>query len=557
MLEELTRQWNTLGVKGRFALSAAVIASIGILALVVLWSKRPDYKPLMSGLKQADAANVTRKLKDLKVPYEISDDGETILVPASQLYQTRMDIAGSGVTEGHAGGFELFDKTRFQTSPLSEKVTYMRALQGELEQTIATLQEVDTVRVHLVLPQREILVDDSKSTTASIVLKLKPGAVVTPNEVRAIQALVAAAVPNLLKENITIMDTKGVLLSSGDEGPDGSAGASTMSDLTRQEEKKLQKRTQEMLDQILGAGMAVVRVSVELQNEQRVVESQEYKPLDAQKNTGVLRSRQQTDESYKGTGKPVGPATATGAKAVTQINGQSTNSDYKNLRNTENYEISNVKERAVIAPGRLKRISASVALSQDLKLTRPGIDDITDLVKESIGFDASRKDEVKVALVKFRGPGADNTVTSAPDRKWLEWARLAAPVLAVLAFWIIAGRMTRPAKPTGAGADLALGPGAGLAPGLPGGMGMGGYDPMQPGTGPMGGFPGDMSGGLSGTVPLPDMSVVDGFGPSKEESNILSSQVRKLALDDPRAIAAVLEKWIAKDQERDETEKKG
>lgn len=550
MLDELTRQWNALGVKGRFALSAAVIASIGILALVVLWSKRPDYRPLMSGIKQTEAAAVTRKLKELKIPYEIGEDGETILVPSSVLYQTRMELAGSGLPENGDAGFELFDKTRFQTSPLSEKVTYMRALQGELEQTIASLQEVDTVRVHLVLPQREILVDDAKSTTASIVLKLKPGASLTPNEVKAIQALVAAAVPSLSRENITIMDTKGVLLTSGDDESELGSGASTMADLTHQEEKRLQKRTQEMLDQILGPGMAVVRVSVELQNEQRVVETQEFKPVDAQKGTGVLRSRQLTDESYTGTGKPVGPSTATGVKAATMINGQSTNSNYKNLRNTENYEVSNVKERAVIGPGRVKRLSASVALSTDLKLTRPGIDDITDLVKESIGFDVSRKDEVKVALVKFRA--ADNVpVATSSDRNWLEWARIAAPVVAVLAFWILASRMGRASKPMAA-RDLRLIDGGGSLRDDAGAGAM--LDATQPGLGSLGGD----FGGLTGTVPLPDLTTVDAFSPSTgEDTNILSGQARKLAIEDPRAIAAVLEKWIAKDQEREDSDKKG
>lgn len=541
MLDELTRQWNALGVKGRFALSAAVIAAIGILALVGLWSKRPDYRPLMTGVKQSEAAAITRKLKELKVPYEIAEDGETILVPASQLYQTRMDIAGSGLSEESEAGFELFDKTRFQTSPLSEKVTYMRALQGELEQTIGSLQEVDAVRVHLVLPQREILVDDSKSTTASIVLKLKPGAQIAPNEVRAIQALVAAAVPNLSRENITIMDTKGVLLSNGDDATAAGGGVNTMADLTHQEEKKLQKRTQEMLDQILGPGMAVVRVSVELQNEQRVVETQQFQPADAQKGTGVLRSRQQTDETYTGTGKPIGPSTTAGIKAATLATGQSTNSNYKNLRNTENYEISNVKERAVIAPGRIKRLSASVALSSDLKLTRPGIDDITDLVKESIGFDVSRKDEVKVALVKFRAPDLNIDAAGAGERKWVEWARIAAPIVAVLAFWILGSRLSRTPKAEALGAlDAKM---------LAGGVDAGGVDSTQPGLSPMGEF--GTSGAMTGTVPLPDMTVIDAFTATREDSGILSSQVRKLAIEDPRAIAAVLEKWIAKDSPQD------
>ena len=539
------RQWNALGVKGRFALSAAVIAGIGILALVALWSKRPDYRPLMSGVKQADAAAITRKLKELKVPYEIGEDGETILVPSSQLYQTRMDIAGSGLTQSGAAGFELFDKTRFQTSPLSEKVTYMRALQGELEQTIASMQEVDAVRVHLVLPQREILVDDSKSTTASIVLKLKSGASLNANQVRAVQALVAAAVPNLSRENITIMDTKGVLLSSGDDGTEAGGGANTMADLTHQEEKRLQKRTQDMLDQILGPGMAVVRVSVELQNEQRVVESQEFKPVDAQKGTGVLRSRQQSDESYNGTGKPVGPSTVTGVKAATITNGQTASSTYKNLRDTENYEITNVKERAVIGPGRVKRLSASVALSSALKLTRPGIDDITDLVKESIGFDVARKDEVKVALVKFRAPDQTADMAATGQRKWMEWGRIVAPVVAVLAFWILASRLGKAPKTVLlAGRATHVLPGGGVA-GDPGAL-----DNTQPGISPMGGGFGT-SGLTSGTVPLPDMTAVDAFSQNREDTGILSSQVRKLAVEDPRAIAAVLEKWIAKDQRDD------
>ncbi|MBM3464179.1 MAG: flagellar M-ring protein FliF, partial [Armatimonadetes bacterium] len=442
-LQDLVRRWSALSATGRLALMTGLVAGVGILALAYMWSKRPDFRPLFTNIKASEGSAITQKLREMKVEYEVGDDGETILVPASVLYQTRMELAGAGLPAGGAsGGFALFDKTRFQTSPLSEKVTWQRALTEELQMTIGSMEEVDSVRVHLVLPQRELLADDSAGTSASIVLKLKGGASLNPQQVRAIKALVSGSVQNLAKENITIMDTRGTLLSSGDDSTE-SGGASSLADLQKQQEKALERKTQDMLDRVVGPGMAVVRVALALESNQKVVESETYQPTDAQKNTGVLRSLQTVDEGYTGNGRPVVPATAAGQKASALVSGSTSQSEYKNARKTENYEISNVKEKNVFTPGSIRRMTCAVALSSDLKLNRPALDDITDMVKQTVGADATRKDEVKVAVVPFKTASPADFTEEAKKAEMMDWymriGKLTAPVVAVMLFWLLSG----------------------------------------------------------------------------------------------------------------------
>lgn len=548
MIDDLSRRWAALSVTGRFALVASIVAGLGILALVVLWSKRPDYRALFTGLKGPDAAAITHKLKEMKVPYEVSDDG-TILVPSAVLYTTRMELAGSGLPEAGSAGFELFDKTRFQTSPLSEKVTYVRALQGELEHTISSLQEVESVRIHLVLPQREILTDDSKGTSASIVLKVRSGATLNAGQVRAIKALVAGSVPNLAKDNITVMDTRGSLLSSGDDTTEA-GGASSLMDLQRSEEKKKEHSIQEMLDQVLGSGMAVVRVSMQLDNNQRVVESQTFQPTDPKTNTGILRSKQIVDEGYTGQGgRPVMPSTQAGQKAATLVSGGQGSSNYKNARETDNYEINNTREKQVVNPGGIKRMTVAVALSNALKLNRPALDDITDMVTKAAGADPARKDEVKVAVVPFNkavenaevDPGA---LKELQEKKWMEWGRITAPVLAVMMFWLLAGRLGRaykgmalPNRGTrqlgGSGAPM-------MAGGVPGGtahLGDGGARGARPAG--VGGTASQQLDSLGSLTPLQPGSDVSAIAPEH-----LGLHARMVAMDDPQATANLLEKWM-------------
>jgi len=199
---------RALSLNQKIVLGVAAVVVASVLGLFVKLTQKADFKPLYSGLSAPDAQAVAQRLAAKGVPYEISTDGASISIPADQLDRTRLDLAAEGMPQSGRLGFELFDKPNWAGSDFSEQVNYQRALEGELERTIHTLGNVESVRVHLVLPHESLFSDRERLAKAAVVMKLRGGGL-SDDQVNAVTHLVASAVDNLSPENVTLIGADG------------------------------------------------------------------------------------------------------------------------------------------------------------------------------------------------------------------------------------------------------------------------------------------------------------------------------------------------------------
>ncbi|MBR2733053.1 MAG: flagellar M-ring protein FliF, partial [Selenomonadaceae bacterium] len=316
--ERLRELWNRYDNRHRYAFIGGIIALVIAIAGISFWyGNKPEYVPLYTNLETKDAGDVVNSLKETGVPYELVEDkrGATILVPATQVHNLRLDLAAQGLPRGNKG-FELFDDSKLGVTEFQNKVNYLQALQGELTRTIEHLGSVEKARIHIVLPEDSLYKKNEKPATASILLMLKPEAQLTKPEVKGIVNLVSHSVQGLTPENITIVDEQGNILNKNDDDELEQQNAQNLRTLNQIEMTKrvrdhIQQNIQTMLDKTLGEGNAFVRVSVELDFDDRKIDRQTFTPV--VDDAGIIRSQQDVSESYTGESNvPGGPAGVTG-----------------------------------------------------------------------------------------------------------------------------------------------------------------------------------------------------------------------------------------------------
>jgi flagellar M-ring protein FliF len=408
--------WTRLG-RGPQILLLALVVLAPAMFFGVRWLSDGQYVALFASLPAEEAGAVVAQLKAAKTPYRIGA-GEQILVPADKVSETRLRLAMQGLPAGGGVGFEVFDRPSLGVSDFAQRLNYQRALQGELARTIGQLREVARARVHLVLPQPSLFTDRDRPASASVFVKLQPGAQLRPEQVKGIVHLVASSVEGLNPERVTLVDTAGRVLSMG-----GESGTSPLSgrrlEIKTAIEDSLERRVQTMLDTALGAGQTITRVSalVNFDQIERTEESFDPKTVMRQKT----RSTETTTgrSSAPGTTPPaVDPAAAqagaanpaappTTSTTVTQNDGS---------RETESvtYEISKIVARTLTGPGEIRRLSIAVVVNApraaaggaDPKAppaTRPPeeLEKIRQLVMTAIGFSEARGDSVTVAELPF------------------------------------------------------------------------------------------------------------------------------------------------------------
>src|SRR5262245_53775587 len=212
-MDPLIKLYSNLTARQRVVIvTAALLAGAGIFGFV-RFKRESDFRPLYTAMAPEDAAVVVQKLRETAVDYRLSENGSSVLVPSAKLAETRLTLAAAGLPKTGRIGFELFDKTAFGTTDFVEHINYRRALEGEIERSMMTLAGVDQARVHLTLSKESIFLDKQQPAKASVVLKLAPGAHLSPNNVLAIRNLVASAVEGLGPGDVSIVDMNGNLLS--------------------------------------------------------------------------------------------------------------------------------------------------------------------------------------------------------------------------------------------------------------------------------------------------------------------------------------------------------
>jgi flagellar M-ring protein FliF len=416
---------NRLGLARVAAMGLVAAMMLGFFAFLIMRASSPSLAPLYSGLSLEDSSAIISELNAQAIPYELRNDGETILIPRDQITTTRMALAESGLPERGQVGYEIFDEQNvLGATSFVQNINNVRALEGELARTIGSLSRIKSARVHLVLPERELFRRDREDPSASIVLSVRGG--LSTGEIRAIQHLVASAIEGLMPNRVAIVDDTGQLLASGAAGDEDSVEASENEERVLAVEQRLRTRVEELLGNIVGPDRARVQVSAELEMNRSTRTSETFDP-----EGQVVRSTQTRElaNNSSGPGNDGAVSVATelpGASENTASSSGATTEQGSTSEETTNFEISKVTETAVTPAGAVKRLSVAVVVDGIYTPDANGnavyaprsadeLAQLTTLVRSAVGFDEARGDKVEVVNMQFaQGPQASAEGTGEP-----------------------------------------------------------------------------------------------------------------------------------------------
>lgn len=413
------------------------LAAMGVIAGLSHWNNERDFKPLYTSLSPEDASAVVAKVRESGTELRLSEGGTTVLVPSAKVAEVRLQLAGAGIPHSGRIGFELFDKTNFNTSDFAEQVNYHRALEGELERSIMAISEIEVARVHLTFPKDLIYLESRQPAKASVLIKLRPGAKLSGQNVGAICQLTASAVEGLLPEMVTLVDMNGNLLNRSRRAGVSEDGGGSEGALEYQQkvERDLLVKINSTLEPLLGADKfrAAVLADCDLTSGDQSEET-----FDPSKS--VMVTSQKTDDSSGGNAASGVPGAASTLPRPTSRPGSGANSV---SRRTENiaYQSSRVVKHTKLPQGAIRKISVSLLVDNTVrwegtgpkakKVVEPPSADklkrIHDLLVAVIGFSAERGDQLVVDSLPFEStlnatpPGLE-TINVAPPHsdQWNE-----------------------------------------------------------------------------------------------------------------------------------------
>ena len=413
----------------KIALFTLVTGTVISLIFLVTWAGKPDFQLLYSNLASEDAGAILAQLKDKKIPYQISSNGSSILIPSEQIYETRLELASQGIPQGSGVGFEIFDNTKLGMTEFVQNVNYQRAIQGELSRTINGFSEIESSRVHIVMPSKSLFIEEEEAATASVVLKVRSGRRLNEEKIQGIVHLVSSSVSGLSPENVTIVDNYGKMLAGfKSSSPIGKTNSDQL-EFQQKIEKTLEDRVASMLETALGPNKAVARVSCLLDFTRLETTEEKYQPQNQ-----VIRSEQALNEtSTAQITVPIGvpgvvsnlaenqTATTESTEPAETTNTNDTAKEtkpptFQKQDRTVNYEIGKVTSHTVHQMGTIERLTVAVIIDGTYKAgkgvtgtgelkytprTQEEMKQFEDIVKRAVNFDAARGDEIKVANIPF------------------------------------------------------------------------------------------------------------------------------------------------------------
>lgn len=422
-----------LGPTKRMSIIAASIVFVvaGVIMLVMVSGR--DYAVLLTNVPSDQVSLIAQKLTEKNVPFQLRDDGKTVAVPSELLHSTQMALmAEVGSARLGSIGLEVFEKQDFGMNSYAQRINYQRALQGELIRAINTLTSVKQSKVLLALPAKKTFLEEGGQASASVVVELRPGKTLSPDQVRGIQFLVASAVEGMSAEKVNVVDERGkMLVRSGDST---TAGSSEILDLKRKIESDLEERIEVLLSKVVGQAKVIARVDATLNN--KIINAVE-ESVDPEAT--AIRSQTSEEESMDGSrvnpsGVPGSRANIPGAEDGGQVNFRQ---DVRKEIKTTNFEVpktvKNIREMA----GNLERISVAVLVDGAMQsVTKEDgtvetkwvarspeeVQKYEALVRNAIGFNQSRGDSVKIENIQFIGEDfseADRLLTSLERKKLL------------------------------------------------------------------------------------------------------------------------------------------
>lgn len=428
MMLALRERWHAMEPARRRLLGVSVAALLALSGLSIWWSTRTDWRVLFRGMDGRDAAAMQQQLTAAGIHYQTTPDGTALQVPAEQLDKARVAISASGLPQSGRMGFELFDKPNWVGSEFDEKVNYQRALEGELEHTIGTLESVRSARVHIVLPKQGAFSSEDQPAKASVVLKLKRSNL--PREQsEAIRTLIAGSIEGLHADAVALVDADGRM--------DFSAPSASAND--REEEIALQNKLTQVLEPLAGAGNVHATVSVSYvqgseEHTDEVYDPQMSAPLSMQRTeqqaqasrpggvAGTASNAPSAQPTTNNTAPNSTPApVAAGPTVANTANGQTQNSREENTQYTVTRHMTHTAE----APGRIRRITAAIVVNDREIRQQSGnrihtawqhrspdeMKQLQQLAQASVGYDEKRGDSVVLQNVAFSGNNDDVPVS--------------------------------------------------------------------------------------------------------------------------------------------------
>ena len=513
------------------------------------WRRESDFRPLYASLAAEDAGAVVQRLKESAVDYRLSEDGRAILVPSARVAELRLSLASAGLPRNGRIGFELFDKTNFGTTEFAEQVNYRRALEGELERSVVSLNAVEQARVHLTFPKESVYLEARQPAKASVLVRLRPGAHLTPQNVSAIGHLVASAVEGLVPEAVSILDMQGNLLNrprNQTAGEDGASGEASL-EFRQAMERDLVAKISTTLEPLVGPDKFRASAALDCDFTSGELSEETFDPTKS-----VMLSSQKTEESTGSASSSGVPGTASNLPRPTSRPALAAGEVGRTTENVT-YQSSRVVRRTRLPQGAIKRMSIAVLVDHDVKLTKVGaamqrsveppspekLKVIRDLVTAAVGLNADRGDQLIVeslpfdSTVNFEPPGAAPSGPAAPKgppQTWLE--RLKDPqtlmvaggaVVLLLLVGFLALRLLKRGPPEAS---------VGGPPELPPGA----EERAMAGTGQTRQF----ENGAAAYGELP---------PASKRPDDVAGRLRDAVKSDPMASAQVLRGWLSEEEE--------
>jgi flagellar M-ring protein FliF len=345
--------WNGMGRSARIGVVVGATLVLALAFGVAFWAYHPDYQVLFAEVTSADAAAMTAELDRTKTPYQLADGGNTILVPRDLVYKTRLKLMGKDLPLHGAVGFEVFNNADFGMTDFVQKVNYQRAIQGELTRTILSIEDVQSARVHLAIPEQGMFKKAAVKSKASVTLVMKPGHTLAPEQIAGIQRLVAASVPDVLANDVTVLDQHGIALTRVAAVDGAMDSGLAQLDSRRSVEDYLLRKVTQVLDRTFGPGGAIASVDVSLNLDQSRVTTEDVLPAKNASGDGnptgvVVRERQTVRD--------------TGGAAPGAHDGQSGNASVVE----SDYQVGRRIEHLVTAPGSTRRLTIAVVVRKPL-----------------------------------------------------------------------------------------------------------------------------------------------------------------------------------------------
>jgi len=508
-LRQLPQRFALLPASIRLVFLVGALAAIGVAAWNGVQSAEA-WQYAFTNLTPEDSSEAAAALKAAGVPFRLEAGGSALAVPGAKVYDARLLLAAAGIPRGGGVGFEIFDRGDLGISEFTQRVNLRRATEGELARTIGRLSQVRTARVHLTLPEKGLFRDDDRKAAAAVVLGLQPGRGLEDREIAGIRHLVASAVPGLSPGAVTVVDGRGTVLAA--DTPWGEAQG-----YQRRLEADLERRVVDILEQAVGPGSVVARVTASIDATEVSTQTEQVDPeATALKSERRVASSQSQDHSAS--------QGVAGAAANQPLQPQATSQGPTNRGSSSlqdeirNYEVSRTTTHTASKVPRLKRISVAVLVDGAGGKPRPDaeVQRLGELAKRAVGFDAARGDVLDISSSPFTRPEEGPPVAAAPasllSRNLLWGGGAAAAAVVLLALFALSRRGAA------SGAPMALPTGARIA---------------------------EIEAGLAAAAPA--FAPTPGTPAFSDPAAALRDRARDLAAKDPNRAAHILKAWMQND----------